>query len=584
LQAASINESAPLFNFPIQRKADCSCGGGCPKCSKNYEIQAKLEIGDAHTEYEREADQVAEKIVNATKPNIVTNKKNNKSGNKISLKRFNSAKSTQIRIKTPPSVYQTLNSTGQTLDVEPLEFMQSEFGHDFSSVQIHTHSQAAQSAREIGAKAYTVGKNIVFGSGQYQPHTAEGKFLLAHELAHVIQQDGNEIIQRVPCGTNTDCPRTADEIADATRNPHQVGDLTDADAAGILVSNFAIESARVKIGRLSDNRRWQDAVERISNSHEITWRMLGFSDCGGEEGLNTELRTRRANNLHRVLPTAAQTKVSEVRGANLSECMAENTDAADRSLNRSVFIRPAEREIMMEEETVPRPTTPPHICGPDVTTQVQGVLREMQDYFSSLSHPDKCHHCHTLHSLFSGLAAWDIMHLYCQNADWIDMLTRTRHCAIPGNGSPEDPCDEPTNQCTHSVRHSGRCVLAGTLNYFAWGQMHRLCHNYSLTSENHMYVPEGLLDPRPPERNVINPDDFEESDMTFYINLYKGWGAVEDPSAPVAFARAAFRDGAYAVPPVENRRHCNQECPARWASIVMPRHFDWTWMPGHYQR
>ena len=62
-------------------------------------------------------------------------------------------------------------------------------GFDFSQVRIHTDTRAAESARAVNAAAYTVGRDIVFGEGQYQPHTAHGQRLLAHELTHVAQQD-----------------------------------------------------------------------------------------------------------------------------------------------------------------------------------------------------------------------------------------------------------------------------------------------------------------------------------------------------------------------------------------------------------
>jgi hypothetical protein len=64
-------------------------------------------------------------------------------------------------------------------------------GYDFRQVRIHTDQRAAQSAREVGAAAYTVGHDIVFGSGQFAPDTERGRALLAHELTHVVQQSGN---------------------------------------------------------------------------------------------------------------------------------------------------------------------------------------------------------------------------------------------------------------------------------------------------------------------------------------------------------------------------------------------------------
>lgn len=77
---------------------------------------------------------------------------------------------------------------GRPLDATARSFMEPRFGLSFSSVQVHTTREAAASARALGAQAYTVGEQIVFGEGHYQPDTLGGKHLLAHELAHVVQQ------------------------------------------------------------------------------------------------------------------------------------------------------------------------------------------------------------------------------------------------------------------------------------------------------------------------------------------------------------------------------------------------------------
>jgi hypothetical protein len=87
----------------------------------------------------------------------------------------------------PPIVHEVLRSPGQPLDAETRAFMEPRFGHDFSRVRVHTDSNAAESARAVNALAYTVGRDVVFGVGSYAPHTAPGRLLLAHELAHVAQ-------------------------------------------------------------------------------------------------------------------------------------------------------------------------------------------------------------------------------------------------------------------------------------------------------------------------------------------------------------------------------------------------------------
>jgi hypothetical protein len=72
----------------------------------------------------------------------------------------------------------------------------SEFGVDFSRVREHTDTQTARLAKAIKARAFTVGHNIAFGAGAYSPGTTSGRNLLAHELAHVVQQKAVSLIGR----------------------------------------------------------------------------------------------------------------------------------------------------------------------------------------------------------------------------------------------------------------------------------------------------------------------------------------------------------------------------------------------------
>src|ERR1035438_1655450 len=96
----------------------------------------------------------------------------------------------QANAIAPPIVHEVLRSPGQPLDSATRTFMEPRFGHDFSFVRVHTDNQAADSARAVNASAFTVGQSVVFDSGQYSTTTAKGRRLLAHELAHVIQQSG----------------------------------------------------------------------------------------------------------------------------------------------------------------------------------------------------------------------------------------------------------------------------------------------------------------------------------------------------------------------------------------------------------
>jgi hypothetical protein len=94
----------------------------------------------------------------------------------------------QSQKQVASNVRQVLRSPGQTLGAATRAFMEPRFGHDFSRVRVHIDSQAAASAQDVGALAYTAGRDIVFAQGQFAPHTLFGRRLLAHELAHTVQQ------------------------------------------------------------------------------------------------------------------------------------------------------------------------------------------------------------------------------------------------------------------------------------------------------------------------------------------------------------------------------------------------------------
>ena len=110
---------------------------------------------------------------------------------------------------------QSFKGGGQPLSENDRGFFEPRFGRDFSQVRVHTDGKAAKSAREVNAKAYTLGKDVVFGAGQYAPRTSEGKRLLAHELTHVVQQsgDGHTMRRGIIDKLKEAAERKAEEIA-----------------------------------------------------------------------------------------------------------------------------------------------------------------------------------------------------------------------------------------------------------------------------------------------------------------------------------------------------------------------------------
>ncbi len=101
---------------------------------------------------------------------------------------------------TDPAVADSLRSPGRPLAPETRALMEPRFGCDFSHVRVHTDEKAAESARALHARAYTAGHDLVFAAGQYAPDHSAGQVLLAHELAHVVQQmrQPAPVIRRAP--------------------------------------------------------------------------------------------------------------------------------------------------------------------------------------------------------------------------------------------------------------------------------------------------------------------------------------------------------------------------------------------------
>jgi hypothetical protein len=88
----------------------------------------------------------------------------------------------------PAIVDQVLTSPGRPLDKATRNYFEPRLGYDLSRIRIHADAQAAESARSVNALAYTVGDRIAFAAGHYSPQSSEGRRLLAHELAHTVQQ------------------------------------------------------------------------------------------------------------------------------------------------------------------------------------------------------------------------------------------------------------------------------------------------------------------------------------------------------------------------------------------------------------
>jgi hypothetical protein len=179
----SSSSSGPI----IQRK--CACGGEitadgeCSECRKKR-LQKKLAVGSADDSFEREADRIAEEVISGPPHGQMP-----QSHSGIAVQRVANSSDGGMK-NAPSSVNRVLQDTGRPLDAPVRRDMENRFGHDFSHVRVHTGSAADDAARDVNARAYTTGRNMVFADGEYSPSAASGRRLIAHELTHVLQQSG----------------------------------------------------------------------------------------------------------------------------------------------------------------------------------------------------------------------------------------------------------------------------------------------------------------------------------------------------------------------------------------------------------
>lgn len=162
-------------------------------------LQPKLTIGAVDDPLEREADAVADQVMrmptpgpamSASPPRISRKCAACEEEDKVKLQPRRATAADAGATEAPASVNVALGSTGQPLDFATRAFFEPRFGADLADVRVHDHDQAAHSARDVGALAYTVGHDIVFNAGEWSPGTHRGRQLLAHELTHVLQQTG----------------------------------------------------------------------------------------------------------------------------------------------------------------------------------------------------------------------------------------------------------------------------------------------------------------------------------------------------------------------------------------------------------
>lgn len=178
--------------------------------------------------YEQEADRISEQVMARPAHSADT-------GARPSIQLLSGRSIGRMGV-APASVARTLAGSGTPLEPTIREDMEERFGCDFSRVRVHTGAAAERSAREVNADAYTVGRDIVFRFGRYQPGSDTGRNLLAHEIVHVVQQGAGAPRSDVPHEPGADHDRSS--ITSRSRHLHV---LQRRGIAEVLTTSVNVE-------------------------------------------------------------------------------------------------------------------------------------------------------------------------------------------------------------------------------------------------------------------------------------------------------------------------------------------------------
>jgi len=222
----SVPTKDSSHSYPVQTKAQPTPFFA----STANHVQAKLKIHPGDDHYEKEADNVADRVVENLHSPVVQKQDNDEKDGIQKMRLGNGISSLQAQraFESPSALEQNSASNGEqempvqkksdgqekeaggglesqltdskgkgdTLPSDTRKNMESGFGADFSSVRVHNDDKSAQLNKQLGARAFTHGNDIYFNQGEYQPGTKSGEHLLAHELTHTVQQGAAASVQK----------------------------------------------------------------------------------------------------------------------------------------------------------------------------------------------------------------------------------------------------------------------------------------------------------------------------------------------------------------------------------------------------
>lgn len=292
----------------------------------------------------------------------------------------------------PSIVHEVVRSAGQPLDPATRAFMEPRFGHDFGNVRVHTNEKAAESAQTVRAHAYTVGQNVVFAENKFAPTTSIGRELLAHELAHTIQQ------------RSTGAPppsQDPSEIFESSANAAGRNIANGANVSGNLpISGIGLACAPVMPGDLSDQQLAEEikrATEKLKPGEKADWWL---------DGLRAEAQRRKSQRENAQRERAERAAIEErerakrdaaerdrkARAAAVAEMEAEaarsknepkDDEDEDEPQETSMALeapgRKGERVVRQRVKKPPKPMPTPSEYGNALVKQVNDEVKKAND-------------------------------------------------------------------------------------------------------------------------------------------------------------------------------------------------------------
>ncbi|HWT13943.1 MAG TPA: DUF4157 domain-containing protein [Allosphingosinicella sp.] len=176
-------------------------------------IQRKLKIGPANDPLEREADRIADAVMRGEPAGSVSASppaaqracaacEAEAEGEEVVQRKCAKCAQEPGQAGAAEAAASAVATGGTPLSAEARRYFEPRFGRDFSAVRVHTDARAEGAARSLGARAYTLGADVAFAAGEYAPAAPEGRRLIAHELAHVVQQGGEaRVVRRQAAGS-----------------------------------------------------------------------------------------------------------------------------------------------------------------------------------------------------------------------------------------------------------------------------------------------------------------------------------------------------------------------------------------------